>query len=243
MDGRGYSFALETITGRDGERTVLRALHRPNYGAIDADWAGSELARRIAGGKRQPLSRAVGLHKHTAGEPLLHILDATAGLGRDGFTLAALGARVTLSERNSHVCALLRDAQRRAADQPATRAAAERIDVIEADTLGLFGSEHSRHWDVIYLDPMYPDEGKAALPSKEMQILRDLTGGDPDADELLAPALHCARLRVVVKRPIKAEWLANTEPSMSITGTQLRFDVYLKSAIRLILPVQDFHMP
>jgi len=96
---------------------------------------------------------------------------------------------------------------------------------------------------VIYLDPMYPDEGKAALPSKEMQILRDLTGGDPDADELLAPALHCARLRVVVKRPIKAEWLANAEPSMSIAGTQLRFDVYLKSAIRSILPVQDFHMP
>jgi hypothetical protein len=30
---------------------------------------------------------------------------------------------------------------------------------------------------------------------------------------------------------------------MSITGTQLRFDVYLKSAIRSILPVQDFHMP
>ena len=83
-------------------------------------------------------------------------------------------------------------------------------------------------FDVVHLDPMYPDDGKAALPSKEMQILRDLTGGDADADALLAPARLAAKHRVVVKRPSKAPPLAGVEPSLRFEGTQLRFDVYLK---------------
>ncbi len=231
-------------TARGGERLELRALHRESYGAICADWTGAEQTRRIAAGRRQPLSRAVGLHKHQSNDAPLRVLDATAGLGRDGFTLAALGAEITLAERNPQVRALLTDARRRALALSATREAAARIEVIETDARALFaGGGDARHWDVIYLDPMYPDTGAAALPSKEMQILRDLTGGDADADLLLTPALECAYLRVVVKRPSSAPWLSGEEPSMSLAGSQLRFDVYLKNATRSVKPVHDFHIP
>ena len=227
-EARGFSFVLETVAARNGERLELRALHRENYGAICADWTTPDLARRIEAGKRQALARAIGLHKtRVEGEPQLRVLDATAGLGRDGYVLAALGAQVTLAERSTEVYALLRDAHRRALLLEAHRRAAERIDIIEGDAHALLaGAANHARWDVIYLDPMYPDDGKAALPSKEMQILRDLTGGDADADALLAPALSSARLRVVVKRPSKAPWLSGSKPSMAIEGTQLRFDVY-----------------
>jgi len=230
---KDIGFELE----QQGDRLQLRALHRCNYGAIAADWSGAELRRRIAGGRRQPLARAVGMHK----DPALSLLDANAGLGRDGYTLAALGASVTLVERNPSIVALLHNAHQRVLADAQTQAIAQRIEIIASEARAVFGG--GRHWDVVYLDPMYPDDGKAALPAKEMQILRDLTGGDEDADLLLEPALACARMRVVVKRPPKAPWLAGAEPSMSLRSTQLRFDVYLKSAIRIARPAHDFHIP
>ena len=220
------SFSLE----ENGGRLELRALHRPNYGAISAEWTGAELRRRIAGGRRQPLPRAIGLHK----DPGLTVLDANAGLGRDGYTLAALGAGVTLVERNPTVFALLRDAHQRALADPQAQVVAQRIELLAGEARAMLAG--GRHWDVVYLDPMYPDDGKTSLPGKEMQILRDLTGGDEDADLLLQPALACARQRVVVKRPLKAPWLDGVEPSMSLRSTLLRFDVYLKSAVHTAHP-------
>lgn len=198
------------------------ARHHPGYGAIAADWTTADIRRRVAAGKRQLLGRAVGLHKH----PGLRILDATAGLGRDGFVLAALGATVTLCEREPTVAALLADARRRALADPLATDAAGRIDVVAADARVLL----DRGWDVVYLDPMYPERGKAALAKKELQLLRELAGADPDADGLLAPALLNVRLRVVVKRPLKAPPLAGRPPSASVAGTQARFDIYPRVA-------------
>lgn len=215
-EAQGFSFALEGIGGH----LQLRALHRPEYGAIAADWLNAETRRRIAGGRRQLLARAVGLHKNLD----LTVLDATAGLGRDGYTLAALGVRVTMAERHPQIAALLQDAHRRALLDPQAAPIAQRITLPGFDALKAFASGH---WDVVYLDPMYPHTGKTALPQKEMQIFRDLTASDPDADALLDPALACARKRVVVKRPAKAPWLGARKPSMEMKGTQARYDVYL----------------
>jgi len=173
----------------------------------------------VRGGRRQLLARAVGLHRERA----LHILDATAGLGRDGFTLAALGARVTLVERHPTVARLLADARQRALGDAATAQAAARTEIVCADARKLIGPP--ARFDVVYLDPMYPERGKAALAKKELQLLRELTGGDADADALLESA-H-ARRRVVVKRPRGAPPLAGRPPSLALSGTQARFDVYL----------------
>jgi 16S rRNA (guanine1516-N2)-methyltransferase len=195
----------------------LQAAHHPEYGSIHADWLGAEQRRRILGGRKQLLARAVGLHQH----PRLSVLDATAGLGRDGFTLAALGAELTLCERHPLIFALLEDAARRAASHPA----AQRLELIHASAAQLLDGR--RQWDVIYLDPMYPHRGKAALPQKEMQFFRELTDGDPDADSLLALALPCARRKVVVKRAARAAPLGGLSPSRSLKGQQARFDIYL----------------
>lgn len=216
---RGFSFALEERDGRLG----LRALHHPGYGAISADWAGPDLQRRIAAGRRQLLARAVGLDRHRD----VQLLDGTGGLGRDAFVLAALGAQVTLSERNATVCSLLRDAHRRALADPACAEAAGRMAIVQGDAREFL----ALGWDVVYLDPMYPDQNKTALGKKEMQLLRELTGGDEDADELLALARARVRRRVAVKRPLKAPPLAYTPPQHCLKGSQARFDVYLPTLL------------
>jgi 16S rRNA (guanine1516-N2)-methyltransferase len=205
-----------------GDRLELIAHHHPGYGAIVADWTTPEIRRRIAGGKRQLLGKAVGLTKFA--NP--RVLDATAGLGRDAFVLAALGAQVTLAERQPTVAALLADARRRALDDPATAAAAARTEIVAADARNLLAPSPARSFDVVYLDPMYPDR-KTALAKKELQLLRELAGPDDDADALLAPALANATRRVVVKRPLKAPPLAGLAPALAFAGTQARFDVYL----------------
>lgn len=162
-----------------------------------------------------------------AKNPQASILDATAGLGRDAFVLAALGATLTLVERNPTVAALLADARLRALADPDTAAAAARTEIVCADARNLWPPASGTRFDVIYLDPMYPGRGKTALAKKELQLLRELAGPDADADELLAPALANAQRRVVVKRPLKAPPLAGREPSLRFAGTTARFDVYL----------------
>lgn len=213
---RGFLFELVA----EPQGLTLYARHRPSYGGVCADWCGEDLRRRIAGGKKQLLARAVGLPK----KPALHVLDATGGLGRDACTLAALGAHVTLCERQPEIHALLADAQRRAAADPRLAAAAARVELLSGDAATLLAS--GRRWDAIYLDPMYPDDGKTALPGREMQIFRDLTGGDADADALLEAALRAAP-RVAVKRPVKAPPLAGRKPNSALSSTQVRFDLYL----------------
>ncbi|MEX1035159.1 MAG: class I SAM-dependent methyltransferase, partial [Sneathiella sp.] len=69
--------------------------------------------RRFGGGRRQSLPRALGFRPGITPS----IIDATAGLGRDAFLLASLGANVTLIERNSEVQVLLEAAMIRAAKE------------------------------------------------------------------------------------------------------------------------------
>ncbi len=199
----------------------LRAVHRPDLAPLQLDWNGAEVRRRIKAGRKQLLARAIGLHKKRD----LSVLDATAGLGRDACTLAALGATVTLIERQPLLSQLLHDAHTRLLATPEGHETAGRMQIEDGEAAALIAS--GRRWDVIHLDPMYPHKNKQALPQKEMQMLRELSGADSDADALLAPALLACRLRVVVKRPSHAPFLAGRKPDFQLSGTQARYDVYV----------------
>lgn len=204
------------------DRLAIRAPHRSQWKPLSIDWTTAEQRSRIAGGRRQPLARALGLHR----QPNCRVLDATGGMGRDAFTLAALGAQVVLAERQPLVVELLRDAQRRVRLSLESRwlEAADRLRIIGSDALHIDSGQGP--FDAVYLDPMYPDQGRRALPQKEMQLLRELAGDDIDADRLL---LHARQLapRVAVKRPAKAPWLGLAQPDAVVEGTQARFDIYL----------------
>ena len=159
------------------------------------------------------------------------MLDATAGLGRDGFVLASLGCKVILHERHPVVAALLYDGLQRAYDD---------IEIgpwMKENMSLVFGSSHTLLAqcpsvpDVVYLDPMFPHREKSALVKKEMRVFQDLVGADTDADNLLDFAYPLASKRVVVKRPDYAPFLNDKAPSMQIKTKKNRFDVYVKAAM------------
>lgn len=179
---------------------------------------------RFGGGRGQPLARAMGLKG--GADPL--IVDATAGLGRDGFVLASLGAQVTLLERSPVMAALLADGLDRARQHEETRTIIDNhLQLVNTDaTTWLRQCPAQERPDVVYLDPMYPHRGKSALVKKEMRALRAMVGDDADAPALLAAALECAKKRVVVKRPKGAPLLAGPKPSGDIASKNTRYDLY-----------------
>ena len=65
------------------------------------DFNGGAVGHRLkfGGGRGQALPKACGLSKGQTPR----IVDATAGLGRDSFLLASLGAEVTLIERSKRM--------------------------------------------------------------------------------------------------------------------------------------------
>lgn len=182
--------------------------------------------RKFGGGKGQTIAKAVGLHKINS--PV--ILDATAGMGKDAFVFASLGARVILMERSPVSGALLTDALERGNRNEDIAEIIQRMNFIADDARHL-NMEKIKHWpeqpDVVYLDPMFPHRRKSALVKKEMLALQKLTGNDPDSDQLLEMGLKIAKKRVVVKRPIKAPCLNNQPPTYTLNMKKHRFDIYI----------------
>ncbi|TPH15598.1 class I SAM-dependent methyltransferase [Litorilituus lipolyticus] len=205
----------------------LRKLDEPKLGAIKVDLVEGASAhrRKFGGGRGQDIAKAVGLkHGFTP-----HVLDATAGLGRDAFVLASLGCQLTLMERMPVVAALLDDGVERAKLNHEIVDIAENMKLIHASSIDDMSLANQP--DVVYLDPMYPHREKSAAVKKEMRIFQSLVGEDLDADALLAPALALAKYRVVVKRPNYAPPIADKKPTMSIKMKKNRFDVYVNQAI------------
>jgi len=67
---------------------------------------------------------------------------------------------------------------------------------------------------------------------KEMRLIRDIVGADPDAVELMQAALEAAQNRVVLKWPLRAEPMAGIrKPSHQIVGKSTRYDVFVKAKI------------
>ena len=210
----------------------LCKLDEPKLGAISVDFVEGAAAhrRKFGGGRGQDIAKAIGLkHGFTP-----HVLDATAGLGRDAFVLASLGCQVTLMERMPIVAALLADGLSRAQLNGDVSDIANRMQLIHASSIS--DMSLAKQPDVIYLDPMYPHKEKSALVKKEMRIFQSLVGADNDADALLEPAIALAKYRVVVKRPSYAPPLNDKKPSTSINMKKNRFDVYVNQGIPKLNP-------
>ena len=199
-------------------------------GPVRAEFGTGKAGYRLehGGGNGQLIARAVGLKKSR--RPL-HILDATAGLGQDGFVLAGLGCRVTLLERSPVIHALLADGLMRAQLNTVAAPVVERMSLLAADSADWLARAEPGIADVIYLDPMFPHRDKAALAKKEMQVFRLVVGDDADASGLLSMALEKARYRVVVKRPRKAPEIAGRPPTTQVVGKSSRYDIYSLRAL------------
>lgn len=208
------------------KRLELRQTGKAAPGPVYVDFVNGAIAyRQKQSSRNQPLGRAVGLKGHV--QPL--VFDVTAGLGRDGFILAALGCTVHMFERSTVIFSLLADGLRRASNDPATgRLLQGRLSLSCGDSRDLLAAFTQQKPDVVYLDPMYPHRTKSALVKKEIRLIRTLVGSDDDASQLLKIALSIAQKRVVVKRPASAAVIGGIMPDVTIRGKNHRFDVYLR---------------
>ncbi len=208
------------LSYRDGQLVLGRCHHREKPVAVD--FASAALSGRKQRGP-ELLVKAVG-----GGASRPTVLDATAGLARDGFILASHGYPVTLLERQPVLAAMVADGIRRATaaggELAQTAAHMQLVNANASDYLAAL--EDAACPDVIYLDPMFESRDKSALVKKDLRLLQDLVGADSDSDALLELALSKARYRVVVKRAAKAPLLAGKKPGHSVSGKAVRFDVY-----------------
>nr|WP_234473162.1 16S rRNA (guanine(1516)-N(2))-methyltransferase RsmJ [Erwinia sp. S63] len=206
------------------ERLELRKLDEPKLGGIFVDFVTGAMAhrRKFGGGRGEAVAKAVGIK----GGYLPDVIDATAGLGRDAFVLAALGCRVRMLERHPVVAALLDDGLRRGyADAEIGGWLRERLTLLHVVSQQAL-SDITPAPDVVYLDPMYPHRQKSAMVKKEMRVFQSLVGPDEDADALLEPARRLAKKRIVVKRPDYAPPLAGIATQSAVVTKSHRFDIY-----------------
>lgn len=210
--------------------TVLQLvpLDKKKGGPLSVDFdAAAQLYRREQAGIKQDIAKAVGCKP----DYRPRILDATAGLATDASILAYLGCQVDLLEQSEVVYALLSDGLQRAlqSENVATQEVVKNLLLLPRQSAQDFLVLKSHDYDVVYLDPMFPERQKSAKVKKAMQYLHDVAGiaSLEQERQLLELALVNATKRVVVKRPRLAPFLADKKPSYQLTGKTIRYDVYL----------------
>ena len=198
----------------------------PMVRALRCDFVGGAVQHRLrfGGGRGQDLPKAAGFKPGI--NP--HIIDATAGLGRDAFLLASLGATVTMIERSTDMHALLLDGMVRALDTGGVTAEIiSRMTLIHGDAIQLLPGLSP---EIVLVDPMHPPRNKSALVKAEMRQIRAIVGIDDDQTRLMQTALAHASRRVVLKWPAKAAPMAYIPPaSHQIIGKSVRYDVFMQS--------------
>jgi 16S rRNA (guanine1516-N2)-methyltransferase len=186
--------------------------------ALPVSLAMKDVRRRLRQGRRLALAKACGAR------PGLSVLDAMAGFGLDGITLAALGCDVLMIERDPMLYALLEDSVARA-----------RVEFLQLGQVECrYGDARevlaaASPFDTIYLDPMFPQRTGRALPRRSAQLLAQYVGPpDDDLAGLIGRSREVAKQRVVVKRRRRDAPAAS--PDWQIVGRSVRFDVYRASA-------------
>jgi 16S rRNA (guanine1516-N2)-methyltransferase len=207
------SWLLDTV---DDELTLSRMGERSS--GLSVNFSAGRMGYRLERVMHEPLIKACGL---TRAEEPRRVLDATAGWGRDAGLLAMAGTQVVMLEAEPVLHSLLADGLRRAPEP-----LCKRLSLLYADSLEWL-TETTEHFDLVYLDPMFPERRKSAAVKKDLQWLQRL--GRATGPEEQIQLLQLARMvapKVVVKRPAKAPDLAGETPHHRFTGKTVRFDVY-----------------
>ena len=215
-------FVLARV-GADGDPSSFLELRREGERegtGVRCDLSRVSLRGGLAEARAMPIVKALGDART--------VVDATAGLLGDAFLLAAAGLRVVAIERSPVVHALAADGLARARRDPRLAALiGDRLELVCADARAWLEAHAGTPGapDAVVIDPMFPPKRKrSALPRKEMAVLREVVGADPDAVELLRAARSCATQRVALKRGDDADELA--KPDWTVGGTTVRFDLW-----------------
>jgi 16S rRNA (guanine1516-N2)-methyltransferase len=177
---------------------------------------------RFGGGRGQDIAKAMGFRNGNTPT----IIDATAGLGRDSFLLASLGAHVTMIERSEKMHMLLEQGMERAFNEGGQfREIIERMTLLKGDAKDIIPTLTA---EAILIDPMHPERKNSALVKQDLRQVRDIVGSDEDAADLVRLTIMHAQKRVVLKWPAKADPIEGVQKcSHQILGKTTRYDVFM----------------
>ena len=214
---------FDYLLGFVDSRLILRSTDPDLLGELCVDFLDTKLKHRAQSAIRnQNIAKAIGVK----GKHRPSVLDAMAGLGKDAYLLASLGCEVSLLERSPIVHALLRNGLARMEFYDTeTKTILNRMNLRMGEFLELVPA--SQQFDVVYLDPMFPERRKSAKVKKDMALLQNLLGHQSEGAELLEHALQIATKRVVVKRAKLSPPLSAAKPDIQFKGSSSRYDVYL----------------
>jgi len=175
---------------------------------------------RINSGKKLHLARSIGINKRSG----LKVLDAMAGFGVDAMVMLGLGCQLHLFERSPIMYVLLRDTLDRF---NLTYKIGDTVLECGDGVAYLAGLSGPPQFDVIYLDPMFPQRKKNALPNRRAQLLSRLvtsTETERSVMRLIELSRQHAGMRVVLKRR-RTDPVA-LKPDWQISARTVRYDVY-----------------
>lgn len=202
----------------DKEKITLASVHQ-DIVKVTPDW--QSLQKRIvtAGRNNELLLKSAKLNAS------MSVIDGTAGFGIDGLILASTGARVTLIEQNPIIFLMLYFEKLKMSQHKNWQKLMDRINIVFGDSHDIIN--HSLKHDLIYLDPMFPNDSYKGAVNKNMQILHAMVNPPTSDDELRlfdAAIAKCDKL--IIKRPLSAPNFAYKSPNQSFNNEVIRFDVY-----------------
>jgi len=165
------------------------------------------------------LKKAIGKNK----EPQL-ILDGTAGLLSDTLILLSLGHKVIACEQSKYIYLLISDAVRRAENQLGFL---ENLILVNKNSIDVYLEKENV--DIVYLDPLFPQDKKQLKRSKSIYALRDILNLEKiviNDDKLFMEFNELKPKKIILKRPLKSEIIYNT-PNYQVKGKSTRFDIYI----------------
>ena len=165
------------------------------------------------------LKKAIGKNK----EPQL-ILDGTAGLLSDTLILLSLGHKVIACEQSKYIYLLISDAVRRAEDQLGFL---ENLILVNQNSIDAY--LENENIDIVYLDPLFPQDKKQLKRSKSIYALRNILNFEKivaNDDKLFMKFNELKPKKIILKRPLKSEIIYNT-PNYQVKGKSTRFDIYI----------------
>ena len=196
-----------------------------NDDSIHIDFSSTEIANRI-----DPKAKKCSVIQAVEGrsKDKLNILDTTTGLGRDSFTLASRGHKIIAIEKDIYIYLLLTHALSRALIDSKIKSIAKNITLVNNDSC-IFINETNIKFDCVYIDPMFPERTKSAKVKKDMQIMHSIAFNNDQVNDKILDTIFTSKVckKAIVKRPIKADFLANKKPSHQLKGNSNRFDIYL----------------
>lgn len=158
------------------------------------------------------------------------VLDLTGGWGMDSVMIAHSGRTVTMLEQNRLIYAITAYSLECARSHARLTQTVDRIHALNMTGRDfLVQNVMAEKFDCIYLDPMFPVHKSNAKPSKEMQLLQQMTH-NVDIETTFKLALNRANNRVVMKRPLKSPPFCDLQPDIVYREKTVRFDVYLTAS-------------